>query len=231
MKFETEVLDIIQRTPDSKSFRFAAPKGFVYLAGQYFFVTLKINGQEKTKHFSFSTSPTEKGYIEFTKKITDSEFSKALDGLRKGDLARIMGPEGKFVYGGEKKLAFLSGGIGITPLRSMMKYVVDGGIKTDIILLYSNKTPVDIVFKEELEDFDKKPNIRIVNTITSPDALGAQWNGMIGRIDESVIRKEIPDFRERAFYVCGPPVMVEAMLDALKRLNVENIRKENFSGY
>ena len=73
--FETSVKQIIQRTYNVKSFRFDVPEDFSYKAGQYFFVTIKSNGEELQKHFSFSSSPTELGYVEFTKKLTGHEFS------------------------------------------------------------------------------------------------------------------------------------------------------------
>ena len=124
--FETEVSDVIQRTHNVKSFRFKRDESADFKAGQFFLVTIKISGQERTKHFSFSSSPTEKGYIEFTKKLTGSDFSKALDGLKTGDRAKLKMPYGSFTFeGGYKKIAFLSGGIGITPIRSICKYVVD----------------------------------------------------------------------------------------------------------
>jgi len=97
-EFETYITRIIQRAHDVKSFRFDVPDSFSYEAGQFFFLTIRNNGKERQKHFSFSSSPTEGGYIEFTKKLTGHEFSNALYGLREGGWARLKGPFGDFIY-------------------------------------------------------------------------------------------------------------------------------------
>ena len=122
MKFETTIQEKIPRTHDTTSYRFPRPKELQYKPGQYFFVTIKQNGKELNKHFSFSTSPTEPDYIEFTKKLTDHEYSMALKAAKVGDWARIDAPYGKFTFDGEyPKIALLCGGIGITPFMSMIK--------------------------------------------------------------------------------------------------------------
>lgn len=122
-EFETTVIDVIRRTHDIKSFRFAVPEDIGFKPGQYFVLTIKIKGQDAIKHFSFSNSPTEKGYVEFTKRITGSEFSQALDQLKAGDWARIKMPYGFFTFEGEyDRIAFLSGGTGITAIKSMCKF-------------------------------------------------------------------------------------------------------------
>jgi glycine betaine catabolism B len=122
MPFETSVVEVIQRTPDIKSIRFEKPKGFGYLAGQYIFITLGGGPDKMTKHFTLSSSPTE-GFLEITKKLTGHPFSNALAGLRPDDKVSIAGPYGEFTFQGEyDNIGMLSGGIGVTPLRSMIKY-------------------------------------------------------------------------------------------------------------
>ena len=83
MKFETRLKEVISRTHNVKSFRFPRPTKLKYLPGQFFFITIKNKEEELTKHFSFSSSPSEKGYIEFTKKLSESEFSDTLKKLTK----------------------------------------------------------------------------------------------------------------------------------------------------
>jgi len=236
IEFETEVLDIIQRTPNVKSFRFRTKEDVGFKPGQFFFVTIKIDGTEKTKHFSFSNSITEKGYVEFTKRITDSEFSKALERLKIGDWARIKMPYGSFTFEGEyKKIAFLSGGIGITPVRSICKFATDMILSTDMVLIYGNNTEKDIIFREDLNDMQAvNKNFRIVYTLTSPDIDRKAWQGRTGYIDDKMIKEEIADFNERVFYICGPPKMVESLTNILRnKLGIQEnrIRIENFVGY
>ena len=234
--FETEVVSVIERNPGVKSFRFKTTNDLVFKPGQFFFVGIMINGQEKTKHFSFSNSPTETGYIEFTKRLTGSEFSSALNNLKPGDWAKIKAPYGKFTFEGEhEKIAFLSGGIGITPIRSISKYVVDKGLPTDMVLLYGNNTEKDIIFKQ---DFDKmaeaRSNFNVVCTLTAKDINKDSWQGKTGYIDADMIKKEIPDYNDRVFFICGPPAMVEVLNKTLKEkllIREEKIVIENFTGY
>jgi len=236
IKFETEVLDIVQRTHNVKSFRFKIKEDVDFKPGQFFFVTIKIDGVERTKHFSFSNSPTEKGYVEFTKRITDSEFSKALNRLNIGDWARLKMPYGSFTFEGEyEKIAFLSGGIGITPIRSICKFATDSMLPTDMVLLYGNNREEDIIFRKDLDDMQAvNKNLRIVYTLTSPDIDRKTWQGRIGYIDDKMIKEEISDFNERVFYICGPPRMVESLINILRnKLGVQQdkIKIENFIGY
>lgn len=236
IEFETELLDIIQRTPNVKSFRFKIKQDLDFKPGQFFFVGIDISGKERTKHFSFSNSPTEKGYAEFTKRITASPFSQGLDSLRIGEKARLKMPYGSFTFTGEyEKIAFLSGGIGITPIRSICKFVADKGLPTDIVLLYGNNTEKDIIFRKDLDDLQAaNKNMRIVYTLTSPDADRKSWSGRTGLIDDKMVKEEIVDYKERLFYICGPPLMVENLTDILKaKLNLEEgrIKLENFTGY
>ncbi len=104
-------------------------------------------------------------------------------------------------------------------------------MKTNMILLYSNRYENEIVFKNELEEIQKQnKNLKVVHTITRPSD---KWKGFTGRINREMIQKVIPDYVERIFYICGPPKMVEAVVEILKGLKVsENmIRYEYFPGY
>jgi ferredoxin-NADP reductase len=85
------------------SFRFPRPATLDYKPGQFQFVTIKADGKELSKPFSISSSPTEKMHIEFTKKLSDSEFSTALKALKMGDWARIDAPYGNFTFKGERE--------------------------------------------------------------------------------------------------------------------------------
>jgi len=231
MEFEAKIEEIIRRTSDVKSFRFARPKGFNYDPGQYILVTVTVNGERKTKPLTISSSPTE-GFIEFTKKITEHEFSAALDRLKVGDRLYLDGPNGRFTFKGEHpKVGMISGGIGITPLRSMVKYCADRGIKSQITLLYGNRSEDSIAFKEELDRLEEaNKNLRVIHTLSRP---GDGWKGRRGHIDFRMIQEEVPDYSERAFYVCGPPALVTDCVDNLKALKVPagKIKVENFLGY
>ncbi|MFC1631423.1 ferredoxin--NADP reductase [Candidatus Omnitrophota bacterium] len=236
LTFESEVSKIISRAPGVKSFQFKLKADVNYKPGQFFLTTIKIDGRELTKHFSFSSSPTEKGYIEFTKRITQSEYSQGLQNLKVGDWARLKLPLGSFTFEGEyEKVAFLSGGIGITPIRSICKYVSDRGLASDMVLLYGNATEQDIIFRADLDQLSQaNKNLRVIYTLTAADVEQQGWSGRTGYITDQMIQTEIPDYKNRTFYICGPPKMVELLMDILKnKLAVapEQIKLENFTGY
>ncbi len=231
MEFETKVKGIIQRTHDVKSFRFPRPPFFDYKPGQFMFVKIRIEKEEIQKPFSISSSPTEKGFTEFTKKLTDHIFSRALNSFKVGDWMGIDGPYGRFTFEGEyERIAMLSGGVGITPLRSICRYCTDTQLDTEIVLLYGNRTERDIVFKKEFEEMQRQnKKLKVVFTV---DEASKDWNGFTGIIDTEMIMKVIPDYDRRLFYICGPPGMVKAMEELLYSIGIPraNIQEENFAG-
>ncbi len=232
MKFETHVKEIIPRTSNVTSFRFPRPAALNYKPGQYLFVTVKSGENKLSKPLSLSSSPTEKEHIEFTKKLTDSEFSNTLKTLKVSDWAMIDAPYGKFTFEGEnEKIALLAGGIGITPFRSICKYCTDRRLTAKITLLYGNRSESDIVFKKELEELKKQnKNLKVVFILN--EASNA-WKGATGVINAEMVKKEVPDYKERVFYVCGPPPMVQAMEKLIKDLGLPpaQLKLEAFTGH
>jgi ferredoxin-NADP reductase len=235
-RWNARVIEVIPRTYNVTSFRLAAEGITNFQAGQFMQVTLAVNGCEQSKYFSFSSSPTEKGCFEFTKKMTGSEFSKTLERLKAGDTLSVKMPMGKFVLDETaSKHAFLSGGIGITPIRSMLKDALDRRLPIDAVLFYSNRSPEDIVFRTELEEMAKiRKDFKVVLSLDTREACPSGWKGKCGFISAGMIREELPDYAERIFYVCGPPVMVKSISSILEdqlKVPAGKIKKENFAGY
>ena len=233
---ETRVTEIIRRTGCVLSVRADMPEEAVFQAGQFLEVTLFGHGTEVSRYLSFSSSPTEKGYIEFTKRLTESDFSCALAKLQAGDIIRIKFPLGKFVLDEScVKHAFLAGGIGITPIHSMWQYAFDRKLGVDMILLYGNRSAEEIIFRDSFEEMAAKAqNFKVIFSLDTAGQCPAGWQGHCGYIDAAMIRQEIPDYKERIFYVCGPTGMVKKMVEILKTdllIPEENIRRESISGY
>lgn len=232
MKYETAIKEIIPRTYNVISLRFPRPDGLDYKSGQFFFVTLKHNDKELRKHFSFSSSPTEKDHIEFTKKLSDSEFSQTMKDAKVGDWARIDAPYGSFTFDGEMpKIALLGGGIGITPFISICKNATDKGLNNKITLFYGCRTEQDIVFRKEFEELaQKNKNLKLIFSLNEPTP---DWKGATGNINAEMIKRELPDYKETVFYSCGPPPMVKAMEVLVETLGLskEKLRLEYFTGY
>ena len=215
----------------TKSFFWETEKPVNYLAGQYFYFTLPSlkypDPRGATRHFTLSSSPTDGIILRNTTRIRpDSGYKKTLDELEIGAQIEGDGPEGTFVLD-EKEPGphvFLAGGIGITPFRSMIKYAVDKKLNSQIHLIYSNSIPEEVTFRNELENWAKSwPNLKLDMVITK----------LTGRIDENLIQKLVNDFNNKIFWVCGPPSMVEAMEQALGKLNLSSakVRSEKFTGY
>ena len=226
------VKEVIQRAYNVKSVRLDIGGKADFKAGQFLAVTLADNPALK-RYLSISSSPTEQCYLEFTKKLTNSDFSKALDRLSAGDTVKIEYPFGKFTLDDPGiKIAFLSGGIGITPIRSIAKYVVDMGLGTDMVLVYANRSVKEVIFKEDFDAMQRvHPKLKVAHVLCEP-AVG--FKCIPGLINARVIRDEVSDYPQRRFYLCGPPPMVEAMKKILLEelsLAKENIVTENFQGY
>ena len=232
MKFETRFIEIIPRTADVTSYRFPRPSNLTYAPGQYFMITIKQDKNELTHHFSFSSSPTEKDHFEFTKKLTDHEYSLALKTSKIGDWARIEAPYGQFTFEGEyPKIALLAGGIGITPFISIIKNASDQRLDNKITLFYGCRTENDIVFKKELENMQKENrNFKMVCIVNQPSS---NWTGETGIITPEMIEKALPDYKENVFYTCGPPPMVKAMEGIIESLDLPKtqMKQEFFTGY
>jgi ferredoxin-NADP reductase len=238
-QLETSVLAVIRRTPDIKTFRLdvGGRKGVRYKAGQYFYVVIRIGEQEAEHHFTISSSPTETekaGYLEFTKRITTSDYSQALDRMKPGDWARLRGPEGNFTLPRKKaNLAFLSGGIGITPLRSMLRYIADKGLEHNVVLIYGNNNWENVAFRDELEHIASAHNgIRVEYVLSGPD-FPPGWRGKKGHITKEIVAEVVPDYEERAFYLSGPLKMVLSLEEQLHDIKVpdKQIKRDYFPGY
>jgi ferredoxin-NADP reductase len=231
---ELKIKEIIQRTHNVKSIRLETKENVDFKAGQYMIVTVKADGKDLTRYLSISNSPTEDGYIEFTKKLTNSDFSNTINRIKVGDLVKVRYPFGKFTFDGEyEKIAFLSGGIGITPIRSITKYVVDKKLGTDMVLIYGNQCIDDIAFKDDFNLMQKEsPNFKVIHVLN--DDTKCDIPVKVGFITKEIVIEELPDYAERKFFICGPPAMVDAMKRILLEglgLSKEYIIEESFKGY
>lgn len=230
-------LTLVKKQPekgDVVSFFWQAEPKFTWLPGQYLYYTVKLEAPDSrgnVRHFTIAASPTEEN-IQLTTHITDSAFKLALNKLEVGAKVQGVGPRGDFVLNEEKKeqQVFLAGGIGITPFRSMIKFATDKNLATPIHLIYSNSTPEEIVFKEQLDTWaQQNKNLAISYTITKPEEAKSPWPGLTGRINSEMINSLVTT----DFWVCGPPAFVGGMQEELEKLKVdpEKVELEQFTGY
>jgi len=230
MKMKATLVKKTEEAKGTKSFYFETDEEFSYLPGQYFYFTLpKLNFEDKrgeTRHFTISLSPTEGKNLRITTRIRDeSGFKKTLDSYPLGTAIETEGPTGTFIFDEAEtgSHVFIAGGIGITPFRSFIKYVIDKGLKTPIHLIYSNSDN-DFIFKKELEAWDKENENIKVDFVDS---------SKVGHLDEKMIKKLVSDVNLPTFWVVGPPPMVDAVEKILEDMKIsgDKIRVEKFTGY
>jgi glycine betaine catabolism B len=230
-----------------------------YTSGQYAFFDIGgvyNDSKGPIRHFTISSSPTE-DFVMITTRIRDTPYKRRLSSLEEGTIVKVRGPQGKFFLHDDysKPAVFLSGGIGVTPFRSMIKYATDRQLPIRIVMFDSNRNQENTLFKKEFDEYVKiNRNLKIVYTITeeeeekqqgagtSQDALSSsshtrqQWTGERGRIDRDMLTKHLTDdeIRNSIFYTCGPPGMIKAMQDLIQndlKIPKDRIKVEEFTGY
>ncbi len=232
---EITLKEIRRETPSTTSFIFDKPVGFDFKAGQFAqwaFPVSVCDERCNKRPFSFATSPAE-DYLMVTTRRGVSALKKAMETFVPGTKIQLTKPLGRFVLPPDiGSVLMIAGGIGITPLRSMINYVIDTNSKQSITLLYSNKSPDEIVFRKELESYEKQSEyIQIIFTVTDQSTVPSDWNGEVGRITEDLIKKYIK--HDTHIFTCGPKAMVDAMREMLKTIGFpeEKVHREDFSGY
>ena len=219
---------------------------FNYTAGQFAFFDIGgVYNDPKgpIRHFTISSSPTE-NFIMLSTRIRDSPYKKRLSTLEEGSRVKVRGPEGQFVLHEDysKPAVFLSGGIGVTPFRSMIKYATDKQLPLRIVMFDSNRNRDNILFKQEFDDCANiNKNLKIIYTISDggqqqSSSTANDWKGEYGRIDKAMILKylDINMLNNSIFYICGPPSMLKAMQALLQdelEIPKERIKVEEFTGY
>ena len=226
-----------------------------YIAGQFAFFDIgEVYNDPKgpIRHFTISSSPTE-NFIMFSTRIRDSPYKKRLSTMEKGNKVKVKGPEGHFVLHQDytKPAVFLSGGIGVTPFRSMIKYATDMQLPVKIIMFDSNRNRNNILFKKEFDEWaSMNKNLKIIYTISEKDQNDNEqsslsplsstatddWEGEYGRINKAMILKYVDthELNNSIFYICGPPSMLNAMQILLQEdleIPKERIKVEEFTGY
>lgn len=218
----------------TKTFYWEPEKEVSYMPGQYFYFTLpKLNYPDPrgaTRHFTLSSSPTEGKLLTCTTRIREeSGYKKTLAELPIGSAIEGEGPNGTFLFDENEPgpHVYIAGGIGITPFRSMIKYIFDKEIKTPILLIYSNSDS-DYTFGKELKEIDAKCGTINVQFFDSSKS---------GHLDEVKIEKIIGeakfDLTNSTVWLCGPPPMVSAIEPGLLKIKIPsgNLRSEKFTGY
>lgn len=228
----------VKLAPMIVDFVFKPSQRLAFTPGQYMEFTLAHSAPDSRgnrRYFTLASSPTEDMLhlgVRFYE--TSSSFKRAMYWMDRrtpvigaqiaGDFTLPVDPE--------QKLVFLAGGIGITPFRSMLKYLLDTQDRRDIALFYANATVHEIVYKDILSATAEQLGIKIWYTLTDLAAIPRNWTGLSGRIDVQMLMQAMPDYAERTYYISGPPEMVHACEHVLQQMQIKSsqIKKDFFPG-
>ncbi|MEM0201274.1 MAG: FAD-binding oxidoreductase [Candidatus Micrarchaeaceae archaeon] len=219
------ITQIRQCTPTVTSFIFKAEDGtsIDFVPGMFAMVEYRneSTGEKISRAFSIANSPPT-NTLEFLISMIHGKFTSKLDTAKINDRYYISAPYGQFKFDikNENKLLFLAGGTGIAPFMSMIRQMESTKTKTDCKILYSVKFPDEIIEKEELDRFKKDLGIETVVTVTRPKEED-KWIGETGHVNADMIKRHVPDLKDRISYICGPPMFVKALKVALIDLGVE----------
>jgi predicted ferric reductase len=226
------VIKVKQETEDVWTISMVPPPGtkkvFSYVPGQFHFITFHRNRNlpEEEHHWTISSSPTEQGMISSTIK-SRGDFTSTIGETRIGDTATVHGPFGRFScmnYAHEQDLVFIAGGIGVTPLRSMLRHMHDTESEKSVLFIYANSDENNIVFRKELQEIfsGNYPRLNLVHVLENPPR---NWSGETGLLDKAKLERLCKNKLSNAsFYLCGPPGLVETALVNLKDLGVPDKR-------
>ncbi len=220
------------------SFRFAKPADWTYRAGQFVDITLldppETDAEGNTRGFSISSAPSEDA-IMITTRLRDTAFKRVLQTMPLGTPVKIEGPFGDLrLHHADRPAVVLTGGIGITPFRSiLLETIRTGGLPYPVVVLYANRRPQDAAFLDELRALAGQDEyFRFVPTMSGLDASDT-WDGERGRIDASMLDRYLGGMTDAIYYLTGPPGMVNGLRTMLVELGVDedDIRTEEFTGY
>ncbi len=238
-KFMPKLSQKTTLAPDIMDFVFKPEHPVKFKPGQYMEWTLPHNGADSRgnrRYFTLASSPTENNIRLGVKFYNDgSSYKRAMLAMNSSSRVAAGQLSGDCVMPGDKsqKLAFIAGGIGITPYRSMFKYLLDMDERRDITMLYSEKSAGQFVYTKVFDAAERRLGAKIVYTITSSKSAPVSWRGATGNISAQMIKAEVPDYKDRLFYISGPNSMVRAVKDILRGLGVahHNIKTDFFPGY
>jgi predicted ferric reductase len=206
--------------------------GFKFQPGQFAWITLNITPLSMREHpFSMSSSGEHPERIEFGIKAL-GDFTSRIKDVKPGTKAYLDGPYGVFTidrYEDAAGFVLIAGGIGITPMKSILVTAAERGDDRPYLLIYANKTWDDITYREELETLKEKLNLTIVYVLREPPE---DWSGETGYVDKDLLDRYIPKRRgTRQYFICAAPRMMDQVERALHNLNVPvtNVHMEHFN--
>jgi ferredoxin-NADP reductase len=227
---------IREETPRVRSYTLRLPNWTPHRSGQHYDLRLTAaDGYSVQRSYSIASGPEREGEIEVTvERVADGEVSPFLhDVAVVGDRIEVRGPiGGYFVWhaGLGGPLLLIAGGSGIVPLMAMLRHRAARTPRPVARLLYSSRTPEDIIYADELRDLAARGDgLDVIHALTRSQPAG--WTGYARRIDDQMlneVRRPLGD--APLVFICGPTPLVEGSANGLVRLGVpaQRIRTERF---
>lgn len=223
---QMKVLQVRSLSKSVKNFRLKPLNHFIdYRPGQ--FLTFHLGPEGKTKRcYSLNSSPATRGTYDVSVKLLENGKGSTWmhEKVQSGDVLKVNWPSGRFYYTEKTKISiFVAGGIGITPMLSMLQYLVDTGSEKPLFFFYAAKTSDELVFFEQLKYLsDQAPNITLNCILSQPDE---NWTGLKGRLNKDILKSFNIDFSQSDLYTCGPT----PLMDSVKNIAFElGLKEEHF---
>lgn len=202
-----------------------------YIPGQFAFITPVSENVPKEEHpFTISSTPSRPDTFQFVIRSL-GDWTRKIYRLKSGETVLIDGAYGLFshlVTPEDEPVIMIAGGIGITPMLSMLRYMADVDDPRRILLIWSNKTKEHIVFPEEFQNLQYRlQHLHVIHVITR----GAGGEYEIDRLDQTRIEKLLKGWsRKSNIFICGPIEMIKEMTRAVKKIGFSSTRvyKEEF---
>ena len=235
---QLRVGSIVLETPSVKTFRLLPSSSdglipFTFVPGQFLNVEFWIGGARMYRSYSFSSSPTQRDYVDLTvrREPRGAVSRHIVDLLKVGDQIEAGGPIGRFTFSGAEadSIVMISGGVGITPMMSITRYLTDLSWPGDIFLFYVCRAPADFIFQKELPALQRlNPKLHVV--VTMSRAEGTDWKGPRGHLTKELLTQTVPNLVARRIHLCGPPAMMDSTRALLTELGVApgQVKTEQF---
>lgn len=221
------------------AFQLEKPTGFTFKPGQWIDITLvhpfEVDAGGKVRGFSIASAPAD-DFLLVATRMRDTAFKQEFGKMPLGSEVEITMPGGSFNLhkNPERAAIFLAGGIGVTPVRSILRHAAHEKLEHKIVFFFINSTPERAPFLKELEDLQREnTHYKLVATMTRMEESKEAWNGERGKVDQAVLEKYTRDAKSPIYYVVGPPGMVRATQKMLEEAGCDSddIRTEGFGGY
>lgn len=214
--FESRILGAEQISEDVRMLRLGVD-GFSFKPGQSVKITFEKDGQKVSRPISIASSPTKKGFIEIAvKKYSQGALGGTIENFRVGDRIKLSGPIGSLAFDENcKNVVLIAGGMGIMPIMSILRYILERRLPINVTLFYSCRNSRDVIFKNELEEMQRlNGNVKCVLTLTGSEVSGTSVD--TGRIDAEMIKRNIKDTSSSVYYIAGPKDMVVGITKILE---------------